>query len=347
MTLTRRNSESKKSIKLEEIVRLVEGELVGDRSVTITGVAGIKEAQKGDITFLANAKYLPFLEETQASAIITSKEVHSSGKTLVRTVNPSLAFTRVLSIFSDSKPERPEGVHPSAVLHKTARLGGRVSIGPHVVIEKDVVIGDNTVIEAGVFIGEACALGADVWIYPNVTIREATQIHDRVMIHSGTVIGSDGFGYETVDGSRIKIPHTGWVLIEEDVEIGANVCVDRGRFSKTWIQKGAKIDNLVQIAHNVVIGPNCLVVSQCGISGSSELGKNVVLAGQVGLVGHITLGDNTIVGARSGVSKSFPMGSVLLGEPARPIAEQKKILAVIAKLPELFKDILELKKKAR
>src|SRR3989338_8569053 len=347
MTLTRRNSESKKSIKLEEIVRLVEGELVGDRSVTITGVAGIKEAQKGDITFLANAKYLPFLEETQASAIITSKEVHSSGKTLVRTVNPSLAFTRVLSIFSDSKPERPEGVHPSAVLHKTARLGGGVSFGPRVVIEKDVVIGDNTVIEAGVFIGEACVLGADVWIYPNVTIREATQIRDRVMIHSGTVIGSDGFGYETVDGSRIKIPHTGWVLIEEDVEIGANVCVDRGRFSKTWIQKGAKIDNLVQIAHNVVIGPNCLVVSQCGISGSSELGKNVVLAGQVGLVGHITLGDNTIVGARSGVSKSFPMGSVLLGEPARPIAEQKKILAVIAKLPELFKDILELKKKAR
>lgn len=345
MTLTRSNNEAKKSVKIEEIARLVEGELIGDRSVTITGVAGIKEAKKGDITFLANAKYLPFLEETQASAIITSKEVHANGKTLVRTVNPSLAFTRVLSLFSDSKPERPEGIHPSAVVHRTARLGSRVSIGPHVVIEKDAVIGDNAVIEAGVFIGEACVLGADIWIYPNVTIREATQIRDRVMIHSGTVIGSDGFGYETVDGAHIKIPQSGWVLIEEDVEIGANVCVDRGRFSKTWIQKGSKIDNLVQIAHNVVIGPNCLVVSQTGISGSSELGKNVVLAGQVGLVGHITLGDGTIVGARSGVSKSFPARSVLLGEPARPITEQKKILAVIAKLPELFKELLELKKK--
>lgn len=347
MTLTRKNNEAKKSVKLEEIARLVEGELVGDRSVTITGVAGIKEAKKGDITFLANTKYLPFLDQTEASAVITSKEVHSKSKTLVRTLNPSLAFTRVLSLFSDSKPERTPGIHASAVVDKTVRLGSGVSIGPHVVIGKDSVVGDNAVIEAGVFIGEACTIGADVWIYPNVTIREATEIGDRVMIHSGAVIGSDGFGYETVDGAHVKIPHTGWVQIEEDVEIGANVCVDRGRFSKTWIQKGAKIDNLVQIAHNVVIGPNCLVVSQSGISGSAELGKNVVLAGQVGLVGHITLGDNTIVAARSGVTKSFPSGSVLLGEPARPIAEQKKILVLIAKLPELFKEFLELKKKAQ
>lgn len=345
MTLIpRKNNEAKKSIRLEEIAQLVEGELVGDRSVTITGVAGIKEAEEGDITFLSNVKYLPFLDHTKASAVITSKEVHSSTKTLLRTVNPSLAFTRVISLFSDRKPERFKGVHPTAVVDPTSRLGQGVSIGPHVVIGKDVVIGDNSVIEAGSFVGESCVIGSDVWIYPNVTLREATQVGNRAVIHSGTVIGSDGFGYETVSGEHIRIPHTGWVCIEDDVEIGANVCVDRGRFSKTWIQKGAKIDNLVQIAHNVVIGPNCLVISQVGISGSTELGKNVVLAGQVGLVGHITLGDNTIVAARSGVTKSLPAGSVVLGEPARPITEQKKILALIARLPELFKELGDLKK---
>ncbi len=344
MTLTRKNNEAQKSIKIEEIARLIEGELVGDRSVTITGVAGIKEAKKGDITFLSNVKYLPFLDQTQASAVITSKEISSSAKTLVRTANPSVAFTRVISLFAAAKLQKTEGVHASAVVDQTARLGRGVWVGPHAIIGKDAVIGDRSVIEAGAFIGDRCVIGSDVWVCPNVTIREATQIGDRVIVHSGAVIGGDGFGYETVDGVHVKIPHAGWVCIEDDVEIGANVCIDRGRFSKTWIQKGAKIDNLVQIAHNVVIGPGCLVVSQSGISGSTELGKNVVLAGQVGLVGHITLGDNTIVAARSGVTKSLPAGSVVLGEPAKPIAEQKKLFALIARLPELFKEFAELKK---
>jgi UDP-3-O-[3-hydroxymyristoyl] glucosamine N-acyltransferase len=201
------------------------------------------------------------------------------------------------------------------------------------------------VIEAGTFVGPSCRIGRDVRVYPNVTIREETVIGDRVIVHSGTVIGADGFGYETVDGVHVKIPQTGSVLIEDDVEIGANVCIDRGRFQKTWIKKGAKIDNLVQIAHNVTVGENTLLISQSGISGSTELGKNVVLAGQAGLVGHITLGDNVIVGAGAGVTKSVPADTIVLGQPAKPISEQKRLFALINRLPELFREFAEMKKK--
>ena len=337
---------SVKSLRLKEIAKLVDGELVGDSELTITGVAGIKEAQEGEITFLSNARYLSFLDKTQASAVITAKDVVSKNKTLVRTANPSLAFTQVISYFM-ARPggQKKAGVHPTAVVDPTARLGEGVSVGPHAVIEEGAVIGERSLIEAHVFIGAGSSIGAATRIYPNVTIREGVRIGNRVIIHSGTVIGSDGFGYETVDGAHVRIPHTGTVWIEDEVEIGANVCVDRGRFQKTWIRRGTKIDNLVQIAHNVVIGENSLVVSQAGISGSTELGKNVVIAGQAGLVGHITLGDGVIVGAGAGVTKSVPAGQTVLGGPARPIEEQKKIFALIARLPELFKELSELKKK--
>lgn len=348
MTPTRRkDSETPKSLKLEEIAALVGGEVVGDSTLTITGVAGIKEAQKGDITFLSNAKYLPFLGQTQASAVITSKEIVSSAKPLVRAANPSLAFSKVISFFTPVAAPKAAGVHPSAVVHKSVRLGVGVSIGPHVVVEEGCVIGDHTIIEANTFVGSDCVLGRSVKIYPNVTLREATEIGDQVIIHSGTVIGSDGFGYETLNGAHMKIPQTGSVKIDDEVEIGANVCVDRGRFGKTWIQKGTKIDNLVQIAHNVVIGPNCLIVSQAGISGSTELGKNVVIAGQAGIVGHLKLGDGVVVGAGSGVIKSVPENTVVLGQPAKPIAEQKRLFALISRLPDLFKEFSELKKKEK
>jgi UDP-3-O-[3-hydroxymyristoyl] glucosamine N-acyltransferase len=218
-------------------------------------------------------------------------------------------------------------------------------VGPHAVISEGCRIGDRSIIGANVFIGAGCQIGEDVLIYPNVTIREYVEIANRVIIHSGSVIGSDGYGYETVDGEHEKIPHVGSVLIDDDVEIGANVCVDRGRFKKTWIQKGAKIDNLVQIAHNVVIGPNTLIVSQAGISGSTEIGKNVIIAGQAGIVGHITIGDHAIIGAGAGVPKSVPANAVVLGSPAKPIQEQKRLFAYISRLPEIFKDVAALKKK--
>ncbi|MBI3315926.1 MAG: UDP-3-O-(3-hydroxymyristoyl)glucosamine N-acyltransferase [Candidatus Omnitrophica bacterium] len=341
----RKNSEKPKSLKLEKIAELVEGKIVGNAQLAITGVAGIREAKEGDITFLSNAKYLPFLSRTRASAVITSKEIKSGKKTLVLTNNPSLAFAKVISLFKPTVVSKAQGVHPTAVLDPSVRLGPGVSVGPQAVIEADVVIGKDTVIEAHTFIGRGSVIGSGVWVYPNVTLREETHVGERVIIHSGSVIGSDGFGYETVDDVHIKIPQTGTVWIEDDVEIGANVCIDRGRFDRTWIKKGTKIDNLVQIAHNVVVGENSLIVSQAGISGSTVLGKNVVVAGQAGIVGHITLGDEAIVGAQSGVSKSIPAKTTVLGSPAKPIEEQRKLFALIARLPELFKELAELNKK--
>ena len=329
MNPTQRKNSEQKVLTLQEIARLVDGELLGDGQGVITGVAGIQEAKAGEITFLSNAKYLPFLEKTQASAVITSKEIVFSSKFLIRVSNPSQAVNKVISFFHPARPELSMGIHPTAVVDPTVCLGKRVFIGAHV------------------FIGADCHLGEDVWIYPNVTVYSGARIGNRVIIHSGTVIGSDGFGYETVEGEHLKIPHTGNVVIEDDVEIGANVCVDRGRLQKTWIQRGTKIDNLVQIAHNVVIGPNCLIVSQAGISGSTELGKNVIIAGQAGIVGHIKIGDEAIVGAGAGVTKSVPDKTVVLGGPARPIQEQKKIFALIARLPELFNELSEIKKRTK
>ena len=325
---------------------MVGGELVGgDELFTVTGVAGIKEAEKGDITFLANEKYLPFLMDTKAAAVIVPVDVKNAGVPMIRSANPSQAFTRVAVYFSPDPVQFPPGIHATAVIEANTEIAKGVYAGPHAVVSEYSRVGARSVIGANVFIGPHCRIGEDVLIYPNVTIREHTVIGDRTVIHSGSVIGSDGYGYETVNGEHEKIPHTGHVLIEEDVEIGANVCIDRGRFKKTWIQKGTKIDNLVQIAHNVIIGPNSLIVSQAGISGSTELGRNVIIAGQAGIVGHITIGDHAIIGAGAGVSKPVPAKAVVLGSPAKPIQEQKRLFAFISRLPDLFKDVADLKKK--
>ncbi len=341
----RSNSERPKSLKLEEIAKLVGGILAGDGQLPITGVSGIKDAQAGDITFLANPKYSAYLDDTRASAVIVSPEVVSSKKALVRISNPSEAFTKVATFFAIERSQKSPGVHPTAVIDKSARLGKDVFIGPHVVIENDVEIGDRVVIEANSFIGEKSVIDDESKIHPNVTLYPGTEIGKRAVIHSGSVIGSDGFGYEAVNGKQVKIPQTGTVVIEDDVEIGSNVSIDRARFGKTWIKQGVKIDNLVQIAHNVEIGENTVIVSQSGISGSTILGKNVVIAGQAGLVGHLVVGDGAVVGAGSGVTKSVPPDTVVLGGPARPIQEQRKIYVLIGKLPDLFKDVSDLKKK--
>ena len=334
-----------KNLKLHEVAELVDGELVGDRNLVITGVAGIKEAEKGDITFLSNVKYLPFLRRTKASAVITAAGAVSTDKPLVRVANPSIAFTKIVAYFMPQEEALKPGIHATAVIDKSARLGTGAAVGAHAVIEQDAVIGEAAGIGANTFVGRNARIGSQSRIYPNVVIRENVQIGRRVIIHSGTVIGSDGFGYEIIGDKHVKIPQVGSVLIEDDVEIGANVCVDRGRFKDTIIRKGTKIDNLVQIAHNVVIGEDCVIVSQVGISGSTELGRNVIVAGQAGIVGHVSIGDGAVICARSGVSKAVGPKTVVLGEPAKPIQQQKKIFALIAKLPEMFKDLSDLKKK--
>lgn len=321
------------------------GSLEGDPSVLIKGVSGMKDAKEGDITFLANPKYEALIDSSLASAVIVSRAMSKKiSKPLIRVENPSLAFAKVVSFIFPDERKITKGVHQTAVVGQDVSLGKEVSIGPCAVVEDNVTIGDGAVISAGVFIGYGSKIGAATLIYPNVTVREKTEIANRCIIHSGTVIGSDGFGFEEVNGTHQKIPQVGIVVIEDDVEIGACVTIDRARFGKTLIGRGTKIDNLVQIAHNVKVGENSIIVSQAGISGSSVLGKNVILAGQCGIVGHIELGDNAIVGAQAGVTKSVPNNTFVIGSPAKPHNVSKKIFAGWSKLPQLIDEIAVLKK---
>jgi len=330
---------------LQEIAAIVHGEIVGDKDVVITGICGIKEAQKGDLTFVANSKYFPLAEKTKASAIIAPRDMSVGSKTLLHVENPSLAFAHIASLFVDDQPKPAVGVHKTAVIAPDVTLGQNISIGPYVVIESKAVIGDNTLIGSGCFIGQGTKIGRDCQIYPHVTIRERITLEDRVIVHSGTVIGSDGFGFVNVKGVHHKIPQVGTVVVEDDVEIGANVTIDRARFDKTLIGRGTKIDNLVQIAHNVTIGRNCIIVAQVGISGSVTIEDNVILAGQAGVAGHVTIGQGSVVTGQSGVTKSIPPNSTVLGMPAKPAAQAKRVNACLQKLPEYVQTIHELQKR--
>lgn len=334
-----------KKLTLKEISEFIKGQIVGDEETVITGICGIKEAGPGDITFLANPKYSSLMDSTGASAIIVSNDIKVAPKPIIRTENPSLAFSKVVSLLFPQAIKHSKGIHPKAEISKTAKIGKDVGIGACAVVEDGARIGDKTIIYPGVYIGHNTKIGTGCLIYSNVSIRENITIGNNVIIHCGTVIGADGFGYATVSGVHHKIPQVGTVVIEDDVEIGANVTVDRARFGKTIIGRGTKIDNLVQIAHNVSIGENSIIVAQAGISGSTSLGKNVTLAGQAGLVGHINIGDNVIIGAQSGVSNSIPANSVILGSPALPINKTKRIFVCMAKLPELFKMVRLIQKK--
>jgi UDP-3-O-[3-hydroxymyristoyl] glucosamine N-acyltransferase len=327
---------------LKEVATIIDGEIIGDENIIVTGVCGIKEAKEGDLTFVANSRYLPLMGHTRASAIITSRDVKVAPKAIIRTENPSLAFAKMVSLLAPNEVKRPKGIHPTAIIGDKVKIGKNVAIEPYVVLEDNVEIKDNTILYAGVYAGHHTKIGRDCAIYPYVIIRERVVIGDRVVIHGGTVIGSDGFGFSTVQGVHHRIPQIGTVIIEDDVEIGANVTIDRARFDKTIIKKGTKIDNLVQIAHNVSIGENSIIVAQSGISGSANIGKNVTIAGQSGVIGHISIGDNVVVAAQSGVTKSIPSNTCVSGYPAKPHALAKKIHAFTQNLPNLFRKVKEL-----
>jgi len=330
---------------VKEIAEFLGGEAIGNGKVMIKGISGIKEAKEGEITFLANSRYNHLLSQTCASAIITSRDINFPSKPIIRVDNPSLAFAKIVNKLYPRKSAHPKGIHPTAIIAKSARLKGNVDIGAYTVIEDNVFIGENTIIYPGCYIGRDTQIGDNTLIYANVSIREAISIGNHVVIQSGSVIGSDGFGFITQEGRHERIPQIGTVLIEDNVEIGANVTIDRARFDKTIIGRGTKIDNLVQIAHNVVSGQNCIIVAQSGISGSTTIGNNVTLAGQSGIVGHISIGDNAIVAAQAGVSKPVPANTVVWGYPARPHSIAKRINACIQNLPRLFKKVEEIKKK--
>lgn len=329
---------------LKELAELIGGEIVGDPLVLIKGVAPLDEAQEGDITFFANSKLATSLKKTRASAVIIDYDTPGNGKPIIRIDNPYAAFSKIMELWVKTKSQSP-GIHPTAVLGEQVSLGSSVSVGAYVVIEDRVKIDDDTTIKPHTFIGDNSRIGKNCYIHPRVTISEKVELGDNVIVHSGTVLGSDGFGFAGDNGTHRKIPQIGKVVIGNNVEIGANVTIDRATFGKTWVKDGTKIDNLVQIAHNVEIGKNCIIVGQVGICGSVKIGDGVILAGQVGVVGHLTIGDGVKVAAKSVVTKSVPAGKFVSGYPARDHNEEKRIKASITRLPSLVKAVQELSKR--
>jgi len=332
-------------IKLCEIAELVGGQLTGDGEILITGFSGIKEAKEGDLTFLDNVKYLPMVAQTKASAILASEKIDDIAIPVILVKNPSFSFTQIVGKYILKECKLSDGIHPSALVSDSAEIGRGVAIGPCAIISDHAKVGKKTRIYPGCFIGNDVTIGENCTIYPNVTVMHSLSIGNNVIIHSGTVIGSDGFGFLQVEGKHKKIPQIGTVVIEDDVEIGANVTVDRARFDKTLIGRGTKIDNLVQIAHNVVMGEDCIIISQVGISGSVNIGKGAILAGQVGVVGHLSIGDGVIVASRGVVTKSIPAHTKVSGNPAKEDSKAKKIQASVQRLPHYVKVISELEKR--
>lgn len=326
-----------------EIAKFLAGEVAGDSSLILTGFAPADRAKPGDLTFAENADYFARAEHSAASAIIVDG-AFSSKKTLIRVSNARVAFAKTLALFFP-EPEHPAGIHPSAIIAASAEIDSTAHVGPHCVIGENTRIGARCVLQGGNHIGANCRLGEDVNLFPQVTIYPRTEIGNRVRIHAGTVIGSDGFGYVQDSGIHRKVPQIGNVIIHEDVEIGANVTVDRGALGPTVIGKGTKIDNLVQIAHNVVIGENCLLISQAGIAGSTKMGDYVIIAGQAGIAGHLKLGSQVSVAAQSGVMNNIPDGEKWLGSPAQPDRQTKRQMIAMQHLPELLRRVKELEKK--
>ena len=321
------------------------GELFGDPAQEITGAASLAEATHGEITFFANPKYGAQLRNTRASAVFVPSDFSEAiPPAQIRTANPAKAFEQVVLKFAPKPITFAPGIHSSAIVDPSVKLGERVSIQPFAVVEPGVIIGDDTVIGAGSYIGHETEIGAACMIYPRVTIRERTRIGARVIIHSGAVIGADGFGFEPAQGRYEKVPQVGIVQIDDDVEIGANTTIDRARFGRTWIQQGAKIDNLVQVAHNVVIGKDTVIAGQAGIAGSVRIGDRVMIGGQAGIIGHIEIGNETAIGAQSGVSKSIS-GGVWWASPAVPLADAKEQLAWVRRLGKFFARLKEIEKK--
>jgi len=335
-------------IKLAEIAAKLGGEVVGNDDIEISDVAKIEDAREGEITFLANAKYAKFLKETKASAVIVSEEVTQAGDIPLLVVqNPYFAFLKTVQIFYPSASLIEKGIHDTAVIGEGTELGESLSVGPYVVIGRRCHIGNGTVIMPGVVMGDDVRVGENCIIHARVCLREKIVLGNRVIIHDGTVVGSDGFGFVPEEGKYHKIPQVGTVVIEDDVEIGANTTIDRATLGETRIKKGAKLDNLIQVAHNCTIGEDTVIAGQAGLSGSTHLGRGVRVGGQAGFAGHLSVGDGAAVGAQSGVNKSVPQGMLVFGYPAKPHMEEFRIQAALKKLPKLLKEIKDLKNRIR
>ncbi len=329
--------------RLSEIAALVEGIVLGESDPEIAGVTNIEDAGPQDITF-AVPPHLDKAAVSKAAAVIVPGEIAAYPKPAIRVANPRIAFTKVLELFTPPTVV-PRGVHPTAVVGRGAQLGANVAVMAHAVIADNAVIGDNTVLYPHTYVGEAAKIGGDSILYPGVTVYAGCCLGERAIVHSGAVIGSDGFGFVTIEGRHHKVPQVGNVIIEDDVEIGANVTIDRATTGSTVVKCGTKIDNLVHLAHNVVIGENCFLVAFTGIAGSTKVGNNCIFAGQSGAVGHVIIGDNCIFAGKSGVTGDVPSKSFYAGFPARPHKEWLRAEAAVRRLPELMKQVQALEKR--
>lgn len=333
----------KRSFTANQVAEAVGGTVVGDGSIVLTGFAAATGARAGDLTFAETEEFFERAEQSAASAILVDGIDKTSAKTLIRVPQARVGFAKALTLFFP-EPQFTAGVHPTAVVSETAQIDPSAHIGPHCVVGEHAKIGAKVVLEGLVHVGNDVSIGADTRVFPNATIYPRTQIGARVRIHAAAVIGSDGFGYVFDAGAHRKIPQIGNVIIKDDAEIGAGVTIDRGALGATEIGKGAKIDNLVQIAHNVVVGDHCIIVAQAGVAGSSRIGPYTVIAGQVGIAGHLKIGSKVTIAAQSGVMHDIPDGEKWFGYPAQRDREMKRQLVALRQLPDLLRRIADLEK---
>ncbi|HEY4415487.1 MAG TPA: UDP-3-O-(3-hydroxymyristoyl)glucosamine N-acyltransferase [Verrucomicrobiae bacterium] len=331
------------SFTVSQIAERVKGEVIGDGSTPLTGFAMAENAQAGDLTFADNEEYFAAAEQSAAAAILVSGNLSSAKKVVIRVANARIAAARLLPVFFPPDQHAP-GVHPSATIDASAKIDATAHIGPNCVVGARVEIGPRSVLLGGNYIGRDSHLGEDCCLFPNVVIYSKTKIGHRVAIHAGTVIGSDGYGYALDEGRHRKVLQVGNVVIHDDVEIGANSAIDRAALGSTVIGAGTKIDNLVHVAHNVVMGRHCLIMGQSGFAGSTHLGDYVVIASQSGIAGHLKLGNQSMVGAKSGVMRDIPDGGKVLGFPAMPIQQAKRQVIAVQQLPDMVHRLRALEK---
>jgi UDP-3-O-[3-hydroxymyristoyl] glucosamine N-acyltransferase len=329
---------------LREIADLVEGEVIGNDQVRITGIQSLDDAVEGELSFLTDKRYRNRVKDTKASAILVAHMIDLFEGPQIVVPNPSLAYAKVAGLFAPPVP-RVMGISPEASIDKDCQIGNNVSIYPHVYVGPNAVIGNDVTLFPSTFIGAGARIGEKSVLYPNVTIFHDCVIGCGVIIHSGSVIGSNGFGFARDGAKSVRIPQIGIVQIDDDVEIGANNTIDRAALGKTWIKRGVKTDNHVHIAHNVVIGENTIIVAQTGISGSVQIGRSVVIGGRVGMIDHLQIGDTVMIGPGSYVYKSIPNGDVVSGIPIMPHRQWLKILKIMPKLPRINDRLRELEKK--
>ena len=334
------------SLTASQVADQLRGEIIGDGTIRLTGFGPADSAKSGDLTFAETDEFFAAAEHSQASAILLAGAFAPSKKVLIRVQNARVAMAKALPLFFP-QDESQQGIHLSAVIHPTAQVAPTAQIGPHCVVGERARIGARSALMCGNHIGRDCLIGDDVRLFPNVIVYADSQIGSRVAIHAGTVIGSDGYSYVLDAGRHLKVPQVGNVIIGDDVEIGANSAIDRGALGSTIISQGSKLDNLVHVAHNVVLGRHCIITGQVGFAGSTRLGDYCMVAAQSGIADHLKIGNQVVIGAKSGVMRDIPDGARVLGIPAMPDKQAKRQMIAAQHLPELIRRVRELEQRVR